>query len=355
LIQDQDLSFDLQAQVQQAVESRSSLQLIGGNSKAFYGAPISAAAPLKLSHHQGIIAYEPSELVITVRSGTPLNELSKILAGQGQMLAFEPPSFTEQATIGGTIACGFSGPRRPYAGSARDVVLGCTILNGKAERLQFGGQVMKNVAGFDVSRLMVGALGQLGALLDVSLRVMPIPETEMTLCHAMKSYSQALELMKNWQGQAWPLSALAYDGSVLRIRLSGAEQALQSAAKKLGGEIDKDAHQFWHDLREHRLDFFRSPENLWRISIAPACPMLDLPGNWLLDWGGAQRWLKTSAPANQIHEIVHVQGGHAICFRGTEKTDWLRLEPHLFALHKKVRLAFDPYQLLNPQHFSPEL
>jgi glycolate oxidase FAD binding subunit len=354
-MQDQDLSFDLQAQVQQAVESRTSLQIVGGNSKAFYGARTFATTPLKLSEHQGIVAYEPSELVITVRSGTPLNELNKVLAGQSQMLAFEPPSFTEQATIGGTIACGFSGPRRPYAGSARDVALGCTILNGKAECLQFGGQVMKNVAGFDVSRLMVGALGQLGVLLDISLRVMPIPEAEMTLCHAMESYSQALELMKNWQSQAWPTSALAYDGSMLRLRLSGAEQALQSAAKKLGGEIDKDGHQFWNDLREHRLDFFHRPENLWRISIAHASPMLDLSGSWLLDWGGAQRWLKTSAPANQIHEHTQAQGGHATCFRGTEKTDWLRLEPHLFALHKKVRLAFDPYQLLNPQRFSPEL
>ena len=354
-MQDQDLTSDLQAQVQQAGESRSPLRIIGGYSKAFYGAATSASVPLKLAGHQGIVSYEPSELVISVRSGTPLSELNKVLAGQGQMLAFEPPSFMERATIGGTIACGFSGPRRPYAGSARDFVLGCTILNGKAERLQFGGQVMKNVAGFDVSRLMVGALGQLGVLLDVSLRVMPMPETELTLCHAMKSYSQALELMKNWQGQAWPLSALAYDGSVLRLRLSGAGQALQSAATKLGGEIDKEAHQFWHDLNEHRLDFFQSTENLWRISSSPATPMLDLPGSWLLDWGGAQRWLKTSAPANQIHEHTQAQGGHAICFRGTEKKDWLRLEPHLFALHKKVRQAFDPYQLLNPHRFSPEL
>ena len=354
-MQDQDLILDLQAQVQQAVESRTPLQLVGGNSKAFYGAPTSATTPLKVSGHQGIVDYEPSELVVTVRSGTPLIELNRVLAEQGQMLAFEPPSFTEQATIGGTIACGFSGPRRPYAGSARDFVLGCTILNGKAERLRFGGQVMKNVAGFDVSRLMVGALGQLGVLLDISLRVMPIPEAEITLCHLMKSYSQALELMKNLQGQAWPFSALAYDGSVLRIRLSGAERALQSAAKKLGGEIDKDAHSFWHDLREHQLEFFKATENLWRISIAPAGPMLDLPGSWLLDWGGAQRWLKTSAPANQIHECIHAQGGHAICFRGTGKTDWLRLDPNLFALHKKVRLAFDPYQLLNPHRFSPEL
>jgi glycolate oxidase FAD binding subunit len=172
----------------------------------------------------------------------------------------------------------------------------------------------------------------------------------------MATYGQALELMQRWQGQPWPLSALAYDGNVLRLRLSGAEAALKSAAKQLGGDIDKDGHQFWHDLREHQLDFFHTPENLWRISIAPATPMLDLPGHWLLDWGGAQRWLKSPAPAKQIHEQAQAQeGDHAICFKGPEKKDWLWLEPGLLALHKKVRQAFDPDQLLNPHRFSPEL
>jgi glycolate oxidase FAD binding subunit len=354
-MQGQDLTLELQAQVQQAVDSRTPLHIIGGNNKTFYGAPTSAVTPLHLSGHQGIVAYEPSELVVTVRSGTQLNELDKVLAEQGQMLAFEPPAFSSTATLGGTIACGFSGARRPYAGSARDFVLGCTILNGKAERCRFGGQVMKNVAGFDVSRLMVGALGQLGVLLDVSLRVMPMPEADTTLCHTLVSYNEALELMQRCQGQPWPLSALAYDGLALRIRLSGADAALQKATKQLGGDIDIDGQQFWHDLREHQLDFFRSAENLWRISIAPATPMLDILGNWLLDWGGARRWLKSTAPAEQIHEMSHAKGGHAICFRGSEKIDWLRLEPNLLALHKKVRLAFDPYQLLNPHRFSPEL
>ena len=354
-MQGQDLTLKLQAQVQHAIESHTPLHIIGGNSKAFYGAVTSATIPLQLSGHQGIVDYEPSELVITVRSGTSLVELNKVLEGQGQMLAFEPPSFADNATIGGTLACGFSGPRRPYAGSARDFVLGCSILNGKAERLHFGGQVMKNVAGFDVSRLMVGALGQLGVLLEISLRVMPIPEAEITLSYSTSSYHQAQELMQRWQGQPWPISALAYDGHKLLVRLSGAETALCSAAKKLGGEIDNEGDEFWHDLREHQLDFFRSPAYLWRISIAPATQMLDIPGNWLLDWGGAQRWLKSPVPANQIHETVQAQGGHAICFRGSEKKDWLRLEPRLLALHKKVRQAFDPYQLLNPHRFSPEL
>ena len=271
------------------------------------------------------------------------------------MLAFEPPAFSAAATIGGTIACGFSGPRRPYVGSARDFVLGCTILNGKAERCRFGGQVMKNVAGFDVSRLMVGALGQLGVLLEISLRLMPIAEAEITLSHPLTSYEQALKLLQRWQGQPWPISALAFDDHKLQMRLSGADAAIQSAVKQLGGEVDPQDQQFWRDLREHRLDFYHGPENLWRISITPATPMLDLPGHWLLDWGGAQRWLKSPASAKQIHEQTQAQGGHAICFRGSEKKDWLRLEPNLLTLHKKVRQAFDPYQLLNPHRFSPEL
>ena len=354
-MQDQDLTLALQAQVQQAVESRTPLHIIGGNSKAFYGAPTSATTKLKLSAHQGIITYEPSELVVTVRSGTPLKKLKQALAKQGQMLAFEPPSFSDTATIGGTIACGFSGPRRPYTGSARDFVLGCTMLNGKGERLRFGGQVMKNVAGFDVSRLMVGALGQLGVLLDVSLRVMPMPEAEICLCHPLASYNKALELMQRWQGQAWPISAMAYYDTQLQIRLSGADAALQSAAKQMGGDIDKDGGQFWQNLREHQLDFFKDTDNLWRISIAPATAMPDIPGNWLLDWGGAQRWLISSAPAEQIHAITQAQGGHAICFRGGEKTDWQSLESGLISLHKRVKQAFDPYQLLNPHRFSSEL
>lgn len=351
----QDLTRELQAQVLQAIATQTPLQIIGGNSKAFYGAPLSATTPLFLSGHSGIVAYEPSELVITVRAGTPLQEIITLLAEQGQMLAFEPPLLSGQTTIGGTIACGFSGPRRPFAGSARDFVLGCTILNGKAEILHFGGQVMKNVAGFDVSRLMTGALGQLGVLLDISLRVLPIPDAEITLSHSLTNASEAIALMQQWQRQPWPLSGLAYEGNNLRMRLSGAEAAIRSAAAQLGGALEPEGAHFWRALRDQQLDFFQTDENLWRISVAPATPMLDLPGQWLLDWGGALRWLKSPAPADAIHAMAQAHAGHAVCFRGNDKQDWLRLEPGLLALHKQVRQAFDPHRLFNPQRFNSEL
>ncbi|MBK8814590.1 MAG: glycolate oxidase subunit GlcE [Methylococcaceae bacterium] len=352
---EQDLTPDLLAQVQQAVHTRTHLKIVGGNSKSFYGTPTSATALLEVSGHRGIVSYEPSELVVKVRAGTRLTDLTQLLTDHGQMLAFEPPGFASEATIGGTIACGFSGPRRPFAGSARDSVLGCTLINGNAECLAFGGQVMKNVAGFDVSRLMVGALGQLGVLLDISLRVVPMPEAEITVTRTLSSAHQALELMQQWQREPWPFSALVYDGNKLMMRLSGAETAVHSAASQLGGDIDLNGDLFWRQLREQQLDFFRDAENLWRISIAPATPLLDIEGEWLLDWGGAQRWLKSPVYSEHIHQTVAALNGHAVCFRGSDKTDWLRLEPGLMNVHKKIRQAFDPYRLLNPHRFSPEL
>lgn len=351
-MQDQDLSSSIQGRVEHAVGNQTPLHIIGGNSKTFYGAPVSASELLNVSGHCGIVSYEPTEQVIRVRAGTPLVELNNALKQQGQMLAFEPPLFSDSATIGGTIACGFSGPRRPFAGSARDSVLGCSIINGLGERMQFGGQVMKNVAGFDVSRLMTGAMGQLGVLLDISLRVLPIPEAETTLCQQCGSNQQALEKMIAWQGQPWPLSALAYDGQLIWMRLSGAEAAIHAAAKQLGGEYDPEGGLFWHKLRDHKLDFFQKPENLWRISTAPTATVPDIEGDWMLDWGGAQRWLKSPCPSALIHGHVGSKHGHAVCFRGNDKNDWLRLEPGLYALHKKIRLAFDPYRLFNPDRFS---
>ncbi|WP_394753926.1 glycolate oxidase subunit GlcE [Crenothrix sp.] len=345
---EQDLSLSLQAQVLQAIANATPLNIIGGNSKAFYGSPSTATERLELGGHTGIIAYEPSELVITARSGTPLHAVETLLTEHGQMLAFEPPHFSPHATLGGTIACGFSGPRRPFTGSVRDFMLGCRIINGHGQVLRFGGQVIKNVAGFDVSRLMVGALGQLGVLLDVSLRVLPKPEAEITLCYPATGAQSALDLMQRWQNQPWPLSALCFIDDAIRVRLSGAEAAIQAAAQKLGGEIDSQGTHFWQALREQQLPFFQGAQSLWRISQPPATPPLDLSGDWLLDWGGAQRWLKSSEPAARIHAIAQENLGHAVCFRGYDKTDWLRLEPGLVALHQKIRYAFDPYGLFNP-------
>lgn len=351
----QDLSTSLREQIQTALAHKTPVQIVGGQSKAFYGTPASATTLLDVSAHSGILAYEPSELMLKVRAGTSLASINSLLAAHGQMLGFEPPLFGEQATIGGTIACGFSGPRRPFAGSARDFVLGCSIINGLAEELHFGGQVMKNVAGFDVSRLMVGALGQLGVLLDISLRLLPLPDAEISLAFACADANAAIALMQQWQGRAWPMSALAYDGQRIFLRLSGAEHAIRAAAKALGGDEFIAGQDFWRALREQRLDYFRSDLPLWRISIAPATPMLALPGQWFVDWGGAQRWLLSTATADTIHAQVQAQQGHALLFRAADKSAWRVLEPGLLALSEQLRNAFDPYRLFNPSLIQQEL
>lgn len=346
-MREQDLSHQLRQQVQQAIATGSALRIVGGDSKAFYGGDCRAIQVLEMSGHCGVIDYEPSELVITARSGSRLQDIAALLAEHRQMLAFEPPFFAGQATLGGTLACGFSGPRRPFAGSARDFMLGCKIINGDGEILNFGGRVMKNVAGFDVSRLMVGALGSLGLLLEVSLRVLPIPEYELTLAFTL-DVGAALASMNSLPAKPWPLSALAYDGQLLRLRLSGAEAAVLAAARQLGGEIDVEGDLFWRDLREQQLAFFEQAGDLWRISLASAAAPLPLSGQWLLEWGGALRWLKTQESAEVIHQVAAKAGGHAVCFRGGDKSDWIRLEPGLLALQQRIRAAYDPLSIFNP-------
>lgn len=345
---DNDLSADLQDRVKQAAAAATPLRIVGGNSKAFYGGECTASALLEMAGHSGIVAYEPSELVITARAGTRLRDIEDLLAERGQMLAFEPPYFGEQASLGGSMACGFSGPRRPFAGSARDFMLGCKILNGYGEVLNFGGQVMKNVAGFDVSRLMVGALGTLGVLLEISLRVLPRPEYEATLIYAISDPEAAVRQMNRLSAQPWPLSALAYDGELLSMRLSGAEAAVLAAARQLGGDFDSLGDDFWRALREQQLPFFEGEGDLWRVGMAPAGISPAIPGRWLIDWGGALRWLKTDRPADAVHAACQAVGASAEAFRGGEKTDRIRLQPAVAALQQRIRAAFDPSGLFNP-------
>lgn len=342
-----DLSHLFQQQVQDAIKQHHSLQIIGSNSKRFYGGNTATQHHILTRDHQGIIDYEPSELVISARSGTRLADLNAVLNQHQQMLGFEPPQFGADASLGGTMACGFSGPRRPFTGSARDFTLGCKLLNGHGEILNFGGRVMKNVAGFDVSRLMVGALGSLGMLLEVSLRVLPMPETELSLSFDC-SEARAIAKMAAISAQPWPLSGLAYDGQRLKLRLSGAESAVKSAAQQLGGDLEPNPNDFWLDLREQQLDFFHQPGDLWRISLAPASPVLNLAGSSILDWGGGLRWLKTEQTAAEVHAAIAETGGHAIAFRAEQKTDWIRFEPALLAIQQQLRQAFDPWRIFNP-------
>lgn len=340
------------AEAVKAATGRAPLRIVGSGTKNFYGrAP--RGEPLSLAGHRGIISYEPTELVLTARAGTPLSEIEQTLAVNNQTLAFEPPHFGEPATLGGTIACGFSGPGRPYRGAARDFVLGARIINGKGEILSFGGQVMKNVAGYDVSRLMTGALGTLGVLLDVSLKVLPKPDAECTLVFKA-TVSEALEQVVRWSGQPIPLSAVCYAGDTLYVRLSGYDETIRAARGEVGGEEHSAGADFWRDVNEHRQSFFQGELPLWRLSVPPAAAPIDLPGEWLIDWGGAQRWLKTSAAGADVWAAAERAGGHATLFRGGDRAGevFQPLAAPLLQLHRNLKRAFDPSGILNPGRYT---
>ncbi len=349
-VREQDLTLDLQEQVQAACAADTPLHIQGGNSKAFYGRRVEdACRVLAVGSHVGVVAYEPTELVITVRAGTPLAAVEQLLAEQHQQLPFEPPAFGATATIGGAVAAGLSGPRRPFAGAVRDAVLGVRLINGRGEVLNFGGRVMKNVAGYDVSRLMAGAMGTLGVLLEVSLKVMPMPARALTLVHEVDA-GTALQRMAQWGQLALPITAMAHDGQRLYARVCGAERSLESAREVVGGELLEERQSFWRELREQQLEFFASPLPLWRISVPPATPLLSLRGATLIDWGGALRWLSTDVPAEEVRAVVAQVGGHATLFRGHDGLGEIfqPLPAALLALHRKVKQALDPQRLFNP-------
>lgn len=347
-----DQTEAIQSLVIQALETESSLQIVGGASKTFYGRKTQGKV-LSIKAHQGIINYHPSELIITARAGTLLSEIESTLAEQGQMLAFEPPYFAKSATIGGTVACGFSGPRRPFTGSVRDFVLGCKIINGKAEILSFGGEVMKNVAGYDISRLMVGAMGTLGVLLEVSLKVLPKPVIEDTRVFELNT-ATALGQMTEFAKKNYPLSGLSYDGIKLYARISGTEKAVKATKVKLGGGDLIEAKNFWNDCKEHRLNFFQNTGNLWRLSVPPSASEPSFPGLWFYDWGGAQRWLKTAEKNQQVFSLAESMDGHATLFRARDQSDQplQKISEPLKKLNKKIKHSFDPKGILNPYRIN---
>ncbi len=333
-------------QVRAAAAAKNALVIRAGGSKDFLGRNTQGTL-IDVSAVRGIVQYEPTELVITARAGTLLTEIEAALSERGQMLAFEPPHFGPTATLGGTIACGLSGSARPFRGSARDFVLGMKIVNGAGAQLSFGGEVMKNVAGYDVSRLMCGAYGTLGLLLEVSLKVLPLPAAEMSLSLELDS-GTALTNMANWQRDPLPLSGLCYDGDRLHVRLSGTDQAVVAAQRRIGGEPEPRGAHFWERLREQQSAFFSGAGDLWRLSIPSDTKNVALSGKQRIDWGGALRWLKTDAPADSIFSATASLGGHAMCFRGTDRDKVFQpLPAGLLALHKRLKLAFDPHGILN--------
>lgn len=347
-----DASEQLLDQVNQALAAKTPLNIQGGGSKKFLGRAVEGQL-LDVRAHRGIVSYDPTELVITARAGTPLAELEAALDAAGQMLPCEPPHFDEGATVGGMIAAGLSGPRRPWSGSVRDFVLGTRVITGQGKHLRFGGEVMKNVAGYDLSRLMAGSFGCLGVLTEVSLKVLPKPRL-VTGLRLELDLERALLKLAEWGQQPVPISAASHDGQALYLRLEGGEDSVNAARERIGGE-DLGA-VYWSDLREQRLAFFADARPLWRLSLPNNTPAVVLPGEQLVDWAGAQRWLKSDASAETVRAIASEVGGHATCFTaGAVSQPFQPLAEPLLRYHRQLKAQLDPQGIFNPGRMYSEV
>jgi len=341
-----DLTEALADQVRQSAERRTPLRIVGGGTKGFYGRE-SQGETLSLAGHRGIVEYDPSELVVTARAGTLLSEIETQLEAHGQRLAFEPPRFGAESTIGGIVAAGLSGPRRPFAGAVRDCVLGVKVLDGRGRVLRFGGQVFKNVAGFDAFRLMAGALGCLGVILEVSLRVTPKPRREVALALELGSdaaRTRVCELMR----RPTPLSGAYHEAGRLHLRLSGGEAGVAAMATELGGEDEPLA--FWDVVRDQRRAALAGDGPLWRLSLPQTAPIPPCGEVAAWDWAGALVWMRSSQPAGEVWRAAAAVGGHATLFRGAgpDEEVFQPLAPAMLALHQRLKGALDPAGVLNP-------
>ena len=370
MFSDNDLIESIAERVRAAAAATAPLRIRGGGSKDFYGEALLGDV-LDTSALTGVVSYEPSELVVTARAGTPLAELEALLAAQGQSLPFEPPHFSAGSTVGGMVASGLSGPARASVGAVRDYVLGLKLLNGKGEHLTFGGQVMKNVAGYDVSRLMVGAMGTLGLMTEISLKVLPVAPLEATL-HFECSQAQALDWLNAWGAQPLPLNASCWveDKGVgtLYLRLRGAKAAVEAACKtlgdKFGGKQGNNAEVAgdWQACRNQTLPWFDERSNaqdLWRLSVPQTAPVLDLPDTPLIEWHGGQRWVRASAEhAQHLRSVAAAVGGSATLFiAANSRKTWATgrfdaLKPPLDRIHRDLKREFDPAGVFNRGRMS---
>ena len=339
---------EIVAAIRAAHDTHTPLRLRGAGSKDFYGGLL-AGEVLDLAGHRGIVDYEPTELYVTAKCGTPLAEIEAALAEHGQMLAFEPPRFAG-ATLGGCIAAGLSGPRRMQAGAVRDFVLGVKLVDGRGQVLEFGGQVMKNVAGYDVSRLIAGSLGTLGVIAEATLKVLPKPVAETTLEFACAA-DEAVRRLNDWGAQPLPVSASFWHEGRLWLRLSGAAAAVDAAARKLGGKPVEEADRWWDEVREQGHAAFAAPV-LWRVALPSTAPALALDGLSAIEWGGALRWYAGEVDAAAIRAAAVAAGGHATLYRAPESLrcrvdPFTPLPPALLALHRRLKKVFDPAAILN--------
>ncbi|HET8597810.1 MAG TPA: glycolate oxidase subunit GlcE [Castellaniella sp.] len=363
------MEFVLSELIEQVVTARAAKRALvvrGGGTRLFYGEPLPDADAvnwLDMSVYHGVVGYEPSELVLTARAGTPLSEIETLLASQGQMLAFEPPRFGPAGTLGGCVAAGLSGPRRMAAGSLADFVLGTRLLNADGSVLRFGGEVMKNVAGYDVSRLLAGSLGVLGALVEVSLKVVPRPRCEATRVLDL-SEADALAQCLRWRAKPIPVSATAWlpadaqGPDRLLVRLSGNESAVRQGQAAVGGvTLPQDqAEAFWLDLRDQTHPFFHQ-RPLWRISLPARVPALGL-GPTLHEWSGGLRWLAGDQDAAALRSRVQALGGSACLYRrggvSGEVAAFHPLASGVMQIHRRLKQEFDPAGVFNPRRLVPE-
>ncbi len=345
----------LEERIRAAAAARRPLCIRAGGSKDFYGGAL-AGELLEVGALSGITLCEPTELVISAWAGTPVAELERVLAAHGQMLAFEPPQFEGRATLGGAVASGLSGPRRVYGGAVRDFVLGVEVIDGRGDRLRFGGKVIKNVAGFDVSRLMAGSLGTLGVLTEVTLKTVPRPRAECTLRFAMDQ-PRALDSMRLWATRPLPLSATEWENGVLYVRLSGAEAAVRAARQDLGGEIVEGCKNHWDSVREQQRPFFTAARELWRLSLPADSPPLPVADPTLIEWGGSLRWLSGAQDGGALRALAARLGGHASLYRAPAKTPSGPFQPlssAMLSVHKRLKAAFDPHGIFNRGRLYPD-
>ena len=344
-----DRNLEIIAAIAEARSAKRPVYISAGGSKRQLIGRSCDAPILDVSSHSGVIDYQPAELVISARAGTPLTTLIATLQEQGQMLSFDPPVLGGTATLGGTLACNLSGPARPWSGSVRDMVLGVKLINGKAELLNFGGKVMKNVAGYDVSRLQAGALGTLGVLSEIHLKVLPCPEHSLSLSYEMP-VQQAIETMNRRAGEPKPLTGACWIDGRLHLRLAGATAAVEHTAGAWGGEVHRGDNRLWHDLREMTLPFFAGNAPLWRFSIKATAPVDTSLGPTVIDWCGAQRWVRGEQDYTSLQKIATAGQGHVALFRGGNRIDEVRspLSAVEQRLQQRLKQSFDPDGILNP-------
>lgn len=352
-IADTSIEDELGSQIAAVAAAGGAIRIIGNDSKDFYGHAVDAV-PLEVGLHSGVVDYDPAELVISLRAGCRLSDVVELLADNRQMLGFEPPGFSARASIGGMIASGLSGPRRAYAGAMRDYVLGVKMIDGRGDVQNFGGRVIKNVAGFDVARLMVGTLGTLGVILEVSLRVIPMFESEVTLAFEHRDAASHIHWVNELAGQPLPLSASMWFDGVSRIRLSGSHQGIGEAKARIGGDEVEDC---WQSLSELSHAFFSSEEPITRVSLPPTCPDSGNGPVQLIEWGGAQRWRLGDVDIVALRESAASVGGSVCAYRNHAPDIGIfhPLPDAMLKLQRSIKSSFDPAGIFNPGRMYPEL